>query len=181
MKNLLYVAAIAVLFTSCSVDSLQDENSIDQSETISKATSIDDNNPSCYNSYLINLNGDKRGHVKSYVDQEQGTLKISLITYNNWKIKKSKLYFGSEEYINEAGIPSLFDLNKYDYTESFIDGIYTANYTFSLKQIKEDFVLLALLVASDGVDTENVMSLDGDLLPEEGGSFIIRDLISNCL
>lgn len=181
MKKLLYVAAIAVLSTSCSVDSLQDENSIDQNEINTKAGIVGESDSLCYDSYLINLDGDKRGHVKTYIDQDKGTYKISLVTYYNWKIKKSKLFFGPEENINTTGTPGLFDEGKYDYTESFIDGIYTANYTFSLKHVKDDFVLLGLLVVSEGVSTENVVSLDGDLLPEDGGSFIIRDIVSICL
>jgi len=144
MKKLLYLTAIAVWFTSCSVDNTQDENSIDFNNVNTRSIEV---NGACNQVKLFNDNGDIRGMVEPYVDYESGIVMLKFTTYD-WKISNSKLYFGSTKTINSSK-PDLFESGQYQLTESFKGNVYEANYMFQISAVDRDFCLMAILDIKD--------------------------------
>ena len=177
MKKLLYVAVIAALFTSCNVEDLQDETSIDFDKITAKAPTK--NSVLCSSKSLINANLERRGRLMVYVDHTAETFTISLLTYENWKIRDSRLLFGYPD----TGADSLFELDKFGFDESFDQGIYYTNYTFLLSDVKDTYALKAMLYITDDFNnTENVWSLQGDGIPEgTEPEFYILEFLRGCM
>ena len=175
MKNLLYVAVIAALTFSCSVEELHDENSIDLIENQRGLAPSE----ACGSADIVNAEGDFRGRVEAIVDEEKGILTVRLTTYNWWKIKASKLFFGPEEAMLESE-PGLFDLGKYQYTESFIEGVYEANYIFKLMHVEGDFVLQSKLTIANTEGHETALAL-GTEIPGGNGDMYVQGFLANCI
>ncbi|MBT8267481.1 MAG: hypothetical protein KJO41_02230 [Bacteroidia bacterium] len=154
MKNLLYIAAFALALTSCSVDSLQDENSILLDEIISKGPVY---NNGCNEVKLSNLNGESRGTIIPFVDYHKKVVIIQFTTID-WKINTSKVYIGTKNGL-DSDKPGLFESGKYQYFETFENNVYTASYVFAINDIKSDFGISAHLNITNDTQSEAVFSL----------------------
>lgn len=167
MKKLLFAAALAVVFTSCSVDSLQDENSIELNEKAFK------DKVSCTATNLIDSKGEYKGTMTSYVDYGNNTLTLTLIAYKE-KIKTSKLFFGP------CGETSLTSLGLFSYTETFKENIYEANFEFKLNTIEADYCTRAVLNLSDDQGNETAFSDTSGFQTTKDGLYI-KGFIKDCL
>lgn len=173
MKKLLYFLALAVMFFSCSVENLQDENSIDFTNEQTKAEI-----QSCISIDLLNSSNEFRGTAEAIIDDALGTATIRLTIYD-WKLNQSKLYFGPISDINSTK-PDLFGSGKYDYTESYLDGVFIANYEFLLTNVNKDFALLAIVSLDNGKYAENAWT-DGEVIPGVFGENYYPDFLKNCI
>ena len=175
MKNLLTLAAIAIMFTSCTVDSVQDEKLQDLSDSTVRAM---EDAGFCENFKVINKKGEARGIVEVYVDQDMGILMLS-IKSNGWKIRSSDLYLGTFNNINSLK-PDLFEQKKYNYNESFKNGTYIANYVFSLSDVDDDFCFMALLNVSNDNITEDAWTYGVSFNGLDGGMYV-QNFLNTCL
>ncbi|MBT8272761.1 MAG: hypothetical protein KJO77_03075 [Bacteroidia bacterium] len=167
MKNLLYSAALAVLFTSCSVDSLQDENSNDLNVK-SFETKV-----SCTETNLLNSKGEFKGTMTSYVDYDNNTVTLTLTAYKE-KIRTSKLFFGP------CGETSLTQLGMHTYTETFKENVYIANFEFKLDGIEADYCTRAVLNLSDDQGNETAFSDSTGFQTTKDGLYI-QGFLKDCL
>lgn len=174
MKKLLYLTAIAVWFTSCSVDNTQDENSIDFNNVNSRSIEA---NGACNKVALYNINGDIRGKAEPFVDYKSGIVMVKLTIYDS-KIGTSKLYFGSVDGINSSK-PGLYETGQYKLTESFIDNVYEANYMFQLSDVDSEFCFMAILdIEYESEKKETAFTVDADNVELE--NMYINDFVKNC-
>lgn len=175
MKKLLYFSAVAVLFFSCSVENLQDENSINFTNEQIKGAKPD---LACISIDVVNSGNEFRGTAEAIVNHDLGIVSIRLTTYD-WKIKVSKLYFGPIEQI-ESTKPDLFGLGKYEFTESFKEGVYVANYDFLLSNVQSDFALMAVLNLSNDYGAENAWT-EGKFIQGVSSEAYYPGFLSNCI
>lgn len=174
MKKLLLLTAIAVWFTSCSVDNTQDENSIDFNNVNTRSIEI---NGACNKVKLYNDNGDVRGKVEPYVDYESGIVMIKFTTYG-WKISSSKLYFGSTNAINSSR-PDLYETGQYQLTESFEKNVYVANYMFQISDVDREFCFMAILdIKDEDEKQESAFTLGVDSNGKK--DLYIKEFVFNC-
>ena len=155
MKQLLYFIALAFIVTSCSVDSINEENSVFENDLLTRAAEA---NEACASANLVTSKGEYRGTVEAIMDYYNGDVIIKFTTVD-WKIKESKLFFGPDSEMN-TDKPSLFNLGKYSFTESFKEGVYVASYAFAMNNVDQDFSLLAVLNIKNDTQFEEVM-IDG--------------------
>ena len=167
MRRLLYLAAIAVVFTSCSVDNLQYENSIDLKVKTAE------NKTTCTTTNLINSKGEFKGIMTSYVDYDNNTVTLTLTAYKE-KIRNSKLFFGP------CGEASLTDEGLFTYTESFIDAVYVSNYEFKMAAVDADFCIRAVLNLSDDDGIETAFTDTTGFSTSKDGLYI-QGFLKNCM
>lgn len=176
MKKLLYFAAFAVMFTSCSVDSLQDENSIDLDVYDTRAT---ESVAMCKSTNLVNDKGGIEGTLESYINYANNRLTLKFTAYNSKKIKASKVFLGPCDEVSPTD-PGLFQSGKYIYSESFKNGVYIANYDFKLSSVQSDFCIRAVLNLSNdnGVDT---VCTDASGFDSSTDGLYIQGFFENCM
>lgn len=177
MKNLLYFAAFAVAFTSCSVESTQEENSMILNDTNFKAPEAVQN--ACNYVKLTNNYGETRGTIEPFLDYDKSVIIIRLTTYD-WKIKTSKIYFGTKDKWNSTK-PGLFETGNYSYNESFNGNIYIANYVFDLADVDADFGITANLNVSNDTQTEVVKSVGVNVDGKETKDTFVSGFVKDCL
>lgn len=173
MKNLLYIALIALFVSSCSVDSIQEENSFDlNTELRGKDDPV---SFACNTANLIDSDGVVVGSIEAFEDTK--SVVVTLTTYD-WKIRNSKLYVGPA--LGSPENPGLFELGKYEYTESFENGVYVANYEFAKVNIKPDYCVMASLTLSNDTEMENGYS-KGKPVPNSQDGLYLLEFFKNCL
>lgn len=170
MKKLLYIAALAVMSTSCSVDSIQDETPINSQDLKAKGSSV----LYCTTANIKSDSGDTVGILESFADHNTGYITVRLTTFD-WKIRESKMYFGPDEDLDTTS-PGLFDLGKYGFTESFEEDTYVTEYAYLISNVKDDFALFAKLIITNDGGKENAW-LEGN---SQDGLYIMN-AVSNCL
>jgi hypothetical protein len=175
MKKLLYFTAIAVLFSSCSIENLQDESAFDFTND---RTNVEASINSCVSINLINDSNEIKGLAEAIVDHERAVITVRLKSQHG-KINASKLYFGSIKNI-EIAEADLFKLGKYDLFESFNDGVYTTDYEFSLPDVNRNFGLMAIVYLTNDNISENVRT-DGKVVPGINGESYYPDFLENCI
>ena len=83
------------------------------------------------------------------------------------------------EYI-ESTKPDLFGLGKYEFTESFKDGVYVTNYDFLLSNIQSDFTLMAIVNPTNDYGDENAWT-DGKTIPGFNSQAYYPGFLLNCI
>ena len=173
MKNLLYIALIALFVSSCSVDSIQEETSLDiNTELRGKDDPVD---LACNSALIVDSDGVEVGTIETF--SKEKSITVTITTYD-WKIRNSKLYVGPAIGTNQ-GI-GLYDLGKFEYTESFKNGVYVANFEFAKVNIQPDYCMMASLTLSDDNSMENGFSKGKPVPGSENGLYLI-EFFKNCL
>ena len=176
MKNLLYFAAIAVLFASCSVDSIHQDEA--QFETITELKKGDPVNTVCSAGDLVDTKGKIIGIAEAQFVPEKGMVAITLTT-TNWKIKSSKVYVGPNIYSEEFN-PELFENDKYNFSESFVDGVYKTTYEFPIAHVKKNYCFSASLTISNDSSNESAFTQGKPVQDSENGLYLMN-FFNNCL
>ncbi|NNF83121.1 MAG: hypothetical protein HKM99_10295 [Flavobacteriaceae bacterium] len=173
MKKLLYYFALAFIVTSCSVDNINEENSVFENDTLTRAAEAND---ACASAVLVNQKGVYRGTVEAFMDYYNGDIVLKFTTVD-WKIKESKMFFGPDSQMN-ANEPNLFTLGKYTYSESFKEGVYVANYVFAMNNVTSDFSLLAMLNIKNDYEIETIM-VDGSVAGNSKMTYV-KEFVKYC-
>lgn len=178
MKKLLYLTALSVMFVSCSVDSIHEENQIGINDLNKKNDPVDDGSSLCGFADVVDANGKVIGVVEALYNAQKQIVAVSITTYN-WKIKTSKIYVGPT--LNSAeNNPQLYETGKFFYKESFKDGVYNAVYEFEELSIKKDYCIMTSLTITDDVTTGVAFS-QGKPLPGSENGLYLMDFFKSCL
>lgn len=174
MKSLIYLFALALVFSSCSVDSPNEDVSLLEQDLFTRAAETGD---ACASGILVNQKSEYRGTVEAFMDYVNNEI-IIRFTLPDWKIQDSKLFFGPESEMN-GGSPDLYLLGKYIYSESFEDDVYVANFVFNANNVESDFSLLAVLNVKNDIDIETVM-IDGAASPDSKVTYA-KEFVKDCI
>ncbi|MBT8253563.1 MAG: hypothetical protein HKN00_02750 [Flavobacteriaceae bacterium] len=165
MKKLLYIFALALFVTSCSVDSINNDDFNSQDELNTRSVKAD---ASCSVAYLVNEKGVYRGTIESFVNHKTGWLTIRYKT-KYWKISDAKMFFGPVSQIDTQQ-PDIFASGKYVQTETFNDDIYLADFNFAIDDINGIYCLMPKLIIKNGKIKETIF-VEGIQLPDSDMSY----------
>ena len=165
---------LVVLFTSCSVDRIDEDNSIILDELNMKAI---EENGSCASTNIVNIKGDYRGTCEAFIDYYKEVLVIKFTTVD-YKIRTSGLFIGP---MSESPIakPGIVELGKFKFYESFKDGVYETRYKFRLVDIENNSYLIAKLKLSNDFGIENAWA-QGTQVPGDDGAMFVEGFIGGC-
>ncbi len=177
MKNLLYLFALVLFITSCSVERIEDENPISTYKQ-GVTTKAVEGQTACTVTDIIDTNGKKVGILEVFTDVKKDVMVVQLTTVD-WKIKETQVFLGPYEEV--PFFQTQEDLNlTYSYDESFINNIYIAGFKFNLSDVKEDFYLVAKAKISDDF-IEKPAFAEGEQFSPNSMTMYISSLAESCL
>ena len=172
MKNLLNLVALAVLFTSCSVDPIDNDQSLLLDENTSKTV---EKIPACLTYDLVNDDLEYRGTYEIVSDYWNDEITIT-VTVSKWKVREAKMFLGPID-ATPATNPELFNPANYQFVESYKDDTYIIQYTLVYSEIEKNSVLMAKLILSNDNEMEDVAPLTPS---NENGYAVIEGFLSAC-